>query len=180
MKKILIILISMFLIAGCSNIAVSKPVQPIIDYGHLKIHTGDHYYYKNHVLLNNAETLNLLVIGGVEEIKAHMTWLLTATAEFSLNIYENNVITNNGTSIDYFNRNRAYNDTNNLLLFSNPNISSLGTNIYSARIGQGNKIGGDNRALNEIVLCFECNYIFEITSFQPGNRIDYLLDWYDD
>lgn len=169
--------ISNVFISGDSTLYLGKN-RIGIDFSHYKIHEGKHYFIQNFTDLGSGENITLQLFNG--EKQSHLVIESENELEAEFYLYENCTIINNGTQINYLNRNRAYADTNSVTLFTNPSFSNCENILKHARYGSGRTFGSENRDYEEIILKKNTNYIFFAINDVVGsnNLINYILDWY--
>lgn len=150
-----------------------------IDNAHHEIHEGNHYFVKDWVDIPSAGTVDFLFVAGI--IEPHMRTVFEGTSAFQVDIYENTVTSNNGTSITIQNRRRNSLNTCGCSLYSSPTITSTGNVIVRYKLGAGRSAGGAASAENEVVLKPSTKYLIRITNNVTGatNTIDFLADWYE-
>ncbi|MFO7814989.1 MAG: hypothetical protein R6V14_04545 [Halanaerobiales bacterium] len=181
-----IILILTILMAGI--ISSSPSLNPTyedealigIDWVHFKLHEGEHYYLRDYFTLGGRETVNIVIYTGENE--AHLLPIITANdGAINVSLYENSIITSNGTEIIYYNSNYNYGDLDGLTIYDGAVVSNFGDYKGRSYIGSGRTYGGVIRAENEIILQPNTTYVFQITNqITNNNVIDIILDWYED
>jgi len=151
-----------------------------VDYAHHEIHSGSHYFVKNWMDLTNGQVFNFLAVTSNSTSWAHMLFAFSFEAEAHINIYEDSVVSANGTAVTTRNRNRNSNNTSGLLLYHTPTITDVGTEIEAYKVGSGKGVGGEVRGNAELVLKQNTNYIIRLTNDTVTNNwVDYLADWYE-
>jgi len=148
-----------------------------INLPHHEIHEGEHFTLSNYIILGGSASYGWLFLPtGDEEI--HLVISAENSVHANYTFIENPIITNNGTSMTYFNRNRLFPDTNVLKIFKQP-VFSGGLNLISKDAGDGKKVGGSNRDSNEIILNPNKTYIIYVENLAVSdNTINYIFDWY--
>lgn len=150
------------------------------DYAHYEIHQGNHFYRKNWFDLTNGAVYNFLIITPDSVELPHFEYLISSEGEIHIDCYRDVVVSANGTAVSTFNRNENSSNTATMLLYHTPTITSVGTQIYAAKGGSAQKVGGTIRANDEVVLKANTQYLFRITNDTAlNNWIDYLFDWYE-
>lgn len=150
-----------------------------IDNAHHEIHEGNHYFVKDWVDIPSAGTVDFLFVTGT--IEPHMRTVFEGTSAFQVDIYENTVTSNNGTSITIQNRRRTSLNTCGCSIYSSPTITSVGNVIVRYKLGAGRSAGSAASAENEVVLKPSTKYLIRLTNNVTGatNTIDFLSDWYE-
>ena len=60
----------------------------------------------------------------------HIAYKVASDSEATIEVFENPTITDNGTEISAFNKNRTYPDSYNSVFYSGPTFSDTGTSIF--------------------------------------------------
>jgi hypothetical protein len=149
-------------------------------YAHCEIHKGDHYYIKDWIDLSNGEVVDFLVVTPDTTKWAHMLVSFSFEAEASAIIYEDTTTSAVGTPVAVLNRNRNSLNTNGVLVYSAPTVTSPGNKLSAYKTGAGKLAGGEARATQEIVLKQNSKYLIRVTNDTTSNNwFDYLADWYE-
>lgn len=153
----------------------------IIDFGHHEIHEGDHFFKKSYVEIPSLSQVDFLFITPTNGKELHLVVNTEGSSEYTVEAYEDATISNNGTSVEYFNRNRNSLNNGTGELYFNPTIVDIGNLIFDAKKGAGKQSGGETRANNEIILKKNSYYILRMINNAAGdvNTLDYLVDWYE-
>lgn len=188
--KLLLIFFVLLIFAGCSrNNELNFNIDPrvefdpyhnliTIDSPHAETHEGEHWFFTNQTTLGLGATRTYLLKPTCPN-DTHLIVDMRSTAEANYFLYESPTITNNGTTRNTFNRNRNYQDTNELKIYLTPTVTSNGLAIDQKHFGNGQNIGGEFRSLNEIILNCSKNYLVIITSESASNDISFVFDWYE-
>jgi len=145
------------------------------------IHEGNHFFIKGFQQIDGAGTVvNFMFYVPQTDYEINAFSIVCGEAEFTLQIYEDAEVSNNGTPVAYFNNNR--NSTNTALLqpYASPTITDYGTLIWSAKTGSG-KSSGVSMAMNYKILPKKnSNYIWKVTKEASGDHyIDYDFFWFE-
>ena len=158
----------------------------VIDYEHHEVHEGSAYFQNDFFGLQNNINADFLIISPTTADKfAHMLFNITTTAEVHCELYEDVVVSANGTARNVFNRHRGSAKTAETLIYRDPTITSLGTKLQEFQVGAGlngqsSHGAGSSLLRSEILLKPSgAKYLFRITSAQNGNDVSTLIDWYE-
>ena len=94
-------------------------------------------------------------------------------------IFENVVVSGNGTPINAINRNRMSANASQLQAYIAPTITTDGDLLSTTHLGSGNRTGGQDRSGNEWILATGKKYLIRITSEAAGNDISYMHEYYE-
>jgi len=148
-----------------------------MDLAHHEVHEGEHFFLRSYdfVPLNNGLGF-LFYLNGSDDM--HIIIEVFNKIEANYSLIENPTITNNGTKIDYLNRNRNYNDTDSIIIFKNPTFSG-GKYIAKNSFGERRQFGGEARDINELIFKRNTSYVLYVENIGNGiNTINYIFDWY--
>ena len=100
--------------------------------------------------------------------------------EYDFNLYEAVTTSNNGTTLDVFNRDRNSGSTATIIAFHTPTVTGTGTRIRCWHAGSGRNFGGGDRGSHEFILKQNTKYLFRITNATTNNNFMALkIDWYE-
>lgn len=153
-----------------------------IDFAHHKVHEGDHYNYRDFYDILRDGNKSFLIITPNSTIKSHLIVAFESlSSTFIIEFFENCTVSNNGSLVPVRNRNRNFPNGNTVLLYEDPIITSVGTEIFSGIYGAGrNSAGGGVRDTEEIVLRVNENYCFSVTEQNiQATSININFDWYE-
>jgi hypothetical protein len=154
-----------------------------IDYPHVEIHKGDHYFIKRWYDVTGAGTnLDFQLVTPDVVTWGHITTVVTTEAEFTVTVYEAPTITADGTPIPVYNRNRNSTNTSIMLAYGAPTVGATGTtDIWSLKTGSGAGIStGERRSDNEIMLKQNTRYLLRINKAATGTDwVDLEMTWYE-
>lgn len=145
--------------SGCTNVAtfpddwIDKETNSlkIIDETHSQIHEGNHYKFEQYFLLNNSETLDLLVVTNNKEL--HLNYYYSFEyGEGELLVYYNPTYTGGSLEPVYNSNLELINVTSDFGLISNTIITDVGTLLFSSRLGDRRESFTISREDNEIIL----------------------------
>lgn len=154
-----------------------------IDYSHSKLHSGDHYYYTDHVQLANAGIQNYLFLTPDTPTSIHMIPIFSGSAITQFEIYE--ATDRVGTTLQIIlNNNRNSIKTSTATLHKGYSGGTTdGTRIYlyksGSSTGSASAIGAGSRSEQEILMKRNTKYIFRLTSSTTDNLTNIGLYWYE-
>jgi len=167
-------------VSGKSGIDASTESLQVIDYAHHEIHSGSHFYIKNYMDLTNAQVFDFLAVTPDTLKWAHMLVEFNFEAEAHIQVYEGTTTSNDGTTVTPVNRNRNSSTTPTVSIYHTPTVTDVGTLIAGYKTGSGNKVGGEIRGSNELILKQNTKYLIRLTNDTAlNNWVDYLADWYE-
>jgi len=197
-KNIFLIILGLILISGCSYnqqpttsiVAINEPLDVNVTnnaivtqtYAHHEIHEGDHYYIDDKFTLGNGATRNILFITPACNLTKYVHLVAGANSNgiiTSFALFEGSTYSSVGTIEPIHNRNRVLNFISLSSVYTTPTILTTGTIIRDEHWGIKEKLGGDNRGSEEILLNCGTNYLIRITSGETLNLINVKLDWYE-
>jgi hypothetical protein len=151
-----------------------------IDIAHSKIHTSESFFIKDWVTLTNGQILNFVAITPDTTKTPHLVMEFNFQAEANIAIYEGATLSNNGTAITSFNRDRNSDNAATTLVYHTPTITTDGTLIARYKAGSGKSIGGSQSSRAELKLKRNTKYIIRVTNDTVSNNwMGYLADWYE-
>jgi len=153
-----------------------------IDFAHEKVHDGEHYFIRNFTDIPNGGDFEIHLMTSEMDVEdIHMIIQVENNVETIYTLLENVTIIENGTRLNYFNRNRNSGDDNCVDLFFDPTYSD-GEVIAENKLGSGKKFGGQERDANELILLRNTSYVLLIENNADGavDTVNYVLDWYED
>jgi hypothetical protein len=150
-----------------------------VDYAHHEIHEGSHFYIRG--WSDVAVTTTDFLVRTADTTKwCHTVWDFATEGEFEFELFEDTVVSADGTSIAAFNNNRNSSKVATLQAFASPTVTTPGTSIWMGKTGTGRNAGGDNRADSELVLKQGTDYLFRFTKVGAGTLwLDYEFSWYE-
>ena len=181
----LITIISFVFVSGCQQTALN--INPTDEHGslisvgisHAQIHAGKSWFNSDQVTLANGASREILLIPECP-LDVHLDIQMRSTGEANFFLYENIIVSNNGTFIQPRNRNREFADNNSMNLYLNPTRTGGDLLILDQKhFGSGQQTIGESRGFNEIILNCNETYLIDITSEAASNDISYVIDWYE-
>lgn len=152
-----------------------------VNYDHHELHEGNRFYVKGWQDVTGAGTnLDFLFVTPDTLKWAHAIWVLAGEAEYTMNLYEGTVTSNNGTPVAIFNHNRNSSKTPGIQAFSAPTVTGLGTLIWTAKIGSMKDATEERQKTGEMIARQNTKYLFRLTKAAAGTEwVDYDFDWYE-
>lgn len=151
-----------------------------MDHSHHEIHEGDSFsvYDVNDITGSGNRTLTIYTpdasMGYV-----HLIFDVETEVEANFELYEGSILSNNGTSITAYNRNRTSGNTAFTIVEYTPTIVSLGTLLAERHWGSGRGVGGSDRGTDEWILKSNTRYLIRVTnSVVTANHYSMKLVWY--
>lgn len=133
---------------------------------HEKIHKGEvHIFSHIEESVANNSSLDIFLKSGAAY--AHSIFNGNATGDSIIEIFEDSVISNDGTVIPIKNKNRNISETNIFTAFEGPTISDDGTSLIPVFLSGGSggiRVGASSEERDEFVLKLNTNYIIRITN----------------
>lgn len=152
----------------------------VIEYEHHEIHAGDSYWISGVASLATTASLILVIVTPNTTKWAHMMFDCYHEVEGTLSITEGVTVDANGTEITTQNRNRNVTNPSGVKFYHTPTNPTGGTVIWTYKRGSGNKSGGENRDVREVVLKQNTKYLFTITnSSNQTGLFNYFMNWYE-
>jgi hypothetical protein len=154
-----------------------------IGYRDYQIYVGNTYFAKLHVDID-GEGSKFEVVAVSHDVPqiSLLFWEIKVEAEFLLEIFEDAVLSNNGTPVNVFNHNRNFSEAITSTVFHTPSITDEGDNVYSAIMGSAKKEGGIDS--HKFVGKRNSKYLFRFTKADTGAHwVDFFLsfiayDWW--
>ena len=171
------------------TLPASIVARPELELAHHRIHEGNLFHVN--VINTNLQIANpkyfLFVSPPQDPIltdttKVHLIFRVSANPGILLELFEDSVVSNNGTATPIINHNR--NSTTPPLgkVFENPTVVSEGIRIYVELVGTAT-IGGmsisADRNEDEYILKVQTNYLLKITPLADGVATTTVFDGYD-
>ena len=150
-----------------------------IEYEHHEIHSGSHFFVAGYGTYAADEDVDFQVTTPATTKWAHMTFEVTSSCAATIKIYESAAVAADGVSVTPINNNRNSNTTSVLTIQTDGTVNTVGSLIYSAAIGAGQKGAGFHDREREIVLKQNTTYRFFIESDAAANVISYVGEWYE-
>ena len=158
---------------------------------HHEIHCGDSYEFSHIADLGNGGVLDVLIIvpnegvtgepGLQQDVKQyHFKGRVVSEFEANVQFYEDTEVSDNGTGINVYNRNRNASDYTDFLgVYHTPTVTSAGTLLETNRIGSARSSGGQATRADEWILKDNTIYLLRITNnVTTDNYIDVHIDYY--
>lgn len=157
-------------------------VMEVNQHPHGEIHTGDHYFYNDHVVLADTVTQDYLITTPNTTKWGHFLLSLDGSLETQFEVYE--AADRNGTTLQtVFNNNRNSVQTADLTIHKGQSGGTTDGDLLSIyRSGSSSvpsQLPSGARNDNEIVLKQNTKYIVRITSGGNGNLCNAKFDWYE-
>lgn len=162
---------------------ISNTLQTI-EYEHHEIHEGNHYFIKTWLESDNAANTfqNFTFVTPDSSVAAiHAKAIFQFDADFTVSIWEDCVVEENGTSITAYNNYRDSVNNAKIIAYANPTIIDSGTIIWTARTGGSKQpIGIANTIDYEIIAKENTQYCFSIEHNVVGTHYaDINFFWYE-
>lgn len=134
-----------------------------IDTAHSEIHAGDHFYINGFQDVSGLSTTVGFAFNVPDTTKRpHALWTLEAEDEFSFYMYEDAIFATNGTAVPAHNNNRNSANSSTVQGFANPTVATLGSLVWSGKVGSVHKLGGAVRSDSEFIGKQNSKYYFKI------------------
>jgi len=151
-----------------------------IEYEHHEIHSGSSYVFTVAGDIANNDYAHLLVVTPNTPKWGHIIFEAEVETEMKLNVCEGVSISDSGTSLSSYNRNRNSTNEPAILVYTNPTITDSGTCIVTAQVGSGKKIGGSARSTGELILKENTIYDFKVRNESGGAGFaSQQFNWYE-
>jgi hypothetical protein len=182
-KKVILKLIDEF--GEISNMASDtyfrgSPI--VIDVEHHEIHCGDSLTSNISIDIPNSGSIDILIITPNSTIKRyHFLPKIFFESEIDYYLYEDCVVTNNGTTIDSRNRNRADPQVSEteVSFFHTPIVTNVGTELEHLHFAIDRGSGGEQRSTNEWILKNNSKYLIRvINSTTTNNYVTVKMNYY--
>jgi len=161
----------------------SKSVKTV-SYSNFQIHEGNHYFYKTVIPFNGAdnEIQYFMFTTPNTDTRIHANVRFSSSVEMEVSINEGGTVSDNGTTITTFNNDRNSENTPGLTAYAGPTVTTLGTEIWKARSGDGKTPSGVSPSLSyEIVPAKNEMYIYKIQKLVVNTGyIDVDFWWHED
>lgn len=162
--------------------------KPGIDIAHQRIHEGNAFdvsLVSTGVNIANPKQILIMVphpeTVPSNTIEIHLIFSVISVPGFTVRLFENPTVTDNGTSLDIINHNRRSSTTSGCSVYENTTVSSDGTLLFIERIGTA-ITGGSltmRRDEDEYILKPGFDYLIRITPLADNTTMSISLDWYD-
>lgn len=148
---------------------------------HNEIHEGNMFSIAESRDLANAAVGDFLfVVPAMLPKQPHFVLSVENTAEALYQFYEGSTVSDLGTEISSFNRNRASSSEALLKVYEGSTVTAVGNIILNSKQGINKQIGGSVRSENEMILADDTMYLLRITNLAAGvNTINGLVSWYE-
>jgi len=144
------------------------------------IHEGNHFFTKGYINLDGAGTIGRFMFTTPDNgDEVHAKAILSANAEFLIEIWEGITTSDDGTPVATFCNNRILDETPKLKAYASPTVTDEGTLIWSTKVGDGKAPSGVSPALGyEIIAKKNTKYMFKITKVASSEHyVDYDFFW---
>ena len=151
------------------------------EYEHHAIHIGQAFSAYDRVDVTGAGTnRDYLFMTPTSTSWIHFRPTFRTEAEFDISIQENPTVSNNGTLLPSFNRDRNSLSTSGLTLYHTPTVTVSGTTIKMERTGSGSSVGGGSESYHEWILKQNTKYLMRFSKVGAGTHyISLKLWWYE-
>lgn len=173
------------------TVATSINPLPRVDLPHHRIHEGNHF--STHTVSTGlliASPKQFLFISPFampppltfDTVKVHLIFVVSCDLGVTIELFEDTIVTNNGTVVPVINQNR--NSTTPPLgqVFEDPTVTFGGTFLLSQIVGS-TTVGGTgglvDRDEHELILKVGTNYLLRITPLIDGVNITTHMKGYD-
>ena len=151
-----------------------------IDHMHHEIHEGDAFHLSNQQNIANAGSFNYLIVTPNTDKFTHMFINVVSQAEAQETFFEEVTVTDSGTALTGYNRNRTIGSEPVTKVFLTPIVVSSGIIIQNKNWGTGKSIGDVMRSENEWVLNSGTTYMVNAqNNTTSSNLITTWLNWYE-
>ena len=163
---------------------ITNNILESIDFANAKTHEGKHFKagYMNEDLDDN-DTLEVLFVTPDTTEWSHWSLSAEVVGYVKVEIFEDTVVTDNGTAITRLNRNRNSLIEASTLAFHSPTITTDGTKLVTKFLGsltRNNEAVGDNFvANNHFLLKQNTKYLLRMTSKLDDTIAKLGGDWYE-
>jgi len=143
---------------------------------HHEIHCGDSYEMSHITDLGNGGVLDILVVvpnegliethpGDAQDTKQyHFKGTVVCESESTIEFFEDVTVSNNGTALNVFCRNRNFSAGDEIDMYHTPTVTSTGTRLVVAKVGSGRGFGGTVGRSDEFILKDNSLYLLRITN----------------
>lgn len=152
-----------------------------IEYEHHEIHGGSSFITSYAVDLGNGATADLLITTPNTTKWAHVVFTIEHELEAHVYLYENPTVSDAGTGITTYNRDRNSATAATTTVKHTPTVDPVGTLIWEDHSGSGRTTGGGSHSNGEFVLKQNEDYLLRITNAiaNAANYIAVHIDWYE-
>ena len=153
-----------------------------VDFEHVEIHGGSHYFVKDYVDVDGDGTVVYMGFTTPDTTKwIHAHSSIIGEAEFQVEIYEGATVSSTGVPLTPINNNRNSTNTAGLFPFAAPTVTDEGTRIWNGVTGAGRYPSAVSAEFGfEIVAKQNTIYLFKLTKVSPGTHyIDTNFWWYE-
>lgn len=172
--------------ASGNILSVDKTTRTVVTstYPHHGVHEGGYFYVKG--FGDGTQTFLWKVPDTTHW--PHANWSLSAEGEFDFKMYEDVVVSANGSAVTIFNANRNSSANATVLVFSGPTLNSGtlgdggdgGTLVWDSKIGSGKDAGIGVATSYEFIGKQGSNYWFQMTQIAAGELwVDWDFNWYE-
>lgn len=155
----------------------------IVDYAHHEAHAGSAFVAEDVEDVPNSSTFDYAIVTPDTTKHAHMIVAASSNLGMQIDIYEDATLSDNGTLIPSYNRNRNIATAATTLVYHTPTVTATGsTIIFHRRWGDAVKqgTGGGARGQNELILKQNTTYLVRFTNqVADTNLLDVLFDYYE-
>ena len=158
-----------------------------IDYPHSEIHSGNHFFCKDAIILSINNYIDFQIVTPDLTKWGHWEVVFTTSSEFEYWLYEGVTINTPGIACVGIDRNRNTRNTAGITHAYIVNTSEANANIDTTvsgslqmahgMIGAGKQQGGQGSSRQELVLKQNTAYSLRFKAIAAG-YIDWLADWY--
>ena len=174
-------IIMMLLLLSAYAFAIGANSGVSMGFNDHNIHAGKHFFYRTNQDVTDADTVVRFMFTTPATKKIHARFNMEAEDEFTVELFESAVASNNGTPVTTFNNNRNSTETPELLAYASPTISNEGTLIWKSVINSGKKLSISIGTNYEIIAKSSTNYLFKITKAAAGTHfIEPEFFWFEE
>lgn len=170
---------------GTTNVEVDTYAKGIkvIDAYHARIHAGQTFIHSGKYSIANGASRDILIVVGAGEYPHIRHSMLTDDTPIDILLYEDTVVSANGTALNVYNCNRNSATASGVNLYNTPTITTLGTLIKTSVIVTGGNKTGGTLALDpnfEMILKPSANYLLRATNNSGGaTTAEITVVWYE-
>lgn len=167
-----------------ARIDASTNTLQVIDYEHHEIHGGSHYFWEETTQIDNTNTWDIAFKVANTTKWTHIVWEVSSSLGSTVQLYEGDTITWDGTAETAYNNDRNSLNTSNWQEFeTDPTIGAAGTLLAEATLGTSTNpnqgLPGDGLRSREIICKQDEEYRIRVISNNNGNDITVRLEWYE-
>jgi len=156
----------------------------VIEYEHHEIHAESHYFWEDTTVLANAATWDIAFRTANTTEWTHIILNVVSSLGSTVEVYEGDTITWDGTAETSFNNDRNSSNTSNWQEFeTDPTIVTPGTLLAKATLGTSTNpnqgLPGAASRSREIICKQNENYRVRVTSNNNSNDVTVSLQWYE-